>query len=169
VNQPPHKGVNLDPMHQLMRQLRAEDQGIFTYAAWFVFLEREFNRAQRQGKALLVLLLRMRIGDIASDHPENMLPKAAVSAAFRRIEHLQKKGDIVGHFVNGNFAILRPNASLKALEALEKQIKQSLMESPLAPGYNHNALKVGTQINLVNLDPQASDSLTFQCVQNNKK
>jgi len=165
--QPPAKGVNLEPMHQLMRQLRAEDQGIFTYAAWLVFLEREFNRAQRQGKALLTLLLRLRINDISSDHPESMLPKAAVSAAFRRIEHLQKKGDIVGHFVNGNYAILRPNASTKALEALAKQIKQSLMEQPLAPGYDHRALKIGTQIDVVNCDKQCSDSLTFQPVQSN--
>jgi GGDEF domain-containing protein len=167
TGQPPAKGVNLEPMHQLMRQLRAEDQGIFTYAAWLVFLEREFNRAQRQGKALLTLLLRLRINDISSDHPESMLPKAAVSAAFRRIEHLQKKGDIVGHFVNGNYAILRPNASTKALEALAKQIKQSLIEQPLAPGYDHRNLKIGTQIDVVNGDKQCSDSLTFQPVNRN--
>jgi GGDEF domain-containing protein len=162
VSAPPFKGVNLDPMHQLMRQLRAEDQGIFTYAAWLVFLEREFNRAQRQKRVLFTLLLRFRINDISSDHPEAMLPKAAVSAAFRRIEHLQKKGDIVGHFVNGNYAIIRPNASVKALDALAKQITISLMERPLAPGYDHNALKIGTQIDVIRRDSKTSDSLTFQ-------
>jgi GGDEF domain-containing protein len=162
--QPPHKGVNLDPMHQLMKQLRAEDLGIFTYAAWLVFLEREFHRAERQGRTLMTLLLRMRLNDISSDHPENMLPRPAITEAFRRIEQLQRKGDIVGHFMNGNFALLRPNASVKALDNLSKQIKNSLTEKPLAPGYDHTALRVGTQINTVCGDPKSTDVLTFQPV-----
>jgi GGDEF domain-containing protein len=162
--QAPCKGINLDPMRQLMKQLRVEHLGIFTFSAWLLFLEREYNRAERQGRVLLTLLIRMRLNDIASEHPENMLPRAAIEEAFRRIESLQRKGDIVGQFEQGNYALLRPNASIKALENLSKQMKNSLTEKPLAAGYDHGCLRVGTQIDAVCSNSNNIDVLNFHPV-----
>jgi GGDEF domain-containing protein len=146
---PPFKTIDLEPMRFLLSQLKAAEAGVFNYAAWLMFLERDYHRAQRQRRMLLTLLLRLRRVDINSNHPENRLPQAATWEAFRRIEQLQHKGDVLGQFNNGDYALLRPNVSVRTLETLARQIKSSLTEKPLAPDCDHKLLRVGVQIHAV--------------------
>jgi len=161
----PRKGINLDPMRNLLSQLRAEDLGIFTYAAWLVFLEREYHRSLRQRRILLSMIVRMRLHDITASNPSNMLSQEAVREAFRRIGQMQKKGDIIGHFTHGNFAVMRPACSIKGMEQLSRQIKKALMERPLCNDYDHNDLRIGIQICAVRGNTSFPDALMFHQVE----
>jgi GGDEF domain-containing protein len=161
----PRKGINLDPMRNLLSQLRAEDLGIFTYAAWLVFLEREYHRSIRQRRILLSMIVRMRLHDITASNPSNMLPQEAVREAFRRIGQMQRKGDIIGHFTHGNFAVLRPACSIKGMEQLARQIKKTLMERPLSNDFDHNDLRIGIQICAVRGNSSFPDALMFHQVE----
>jgi GGDEF domain-containing protein len=143
------KGVDLGPMRSLLATLKTADPGVFSNAAWLMFLEREYHRSQRQRRALLTMLLRLRRFEINSNHPEHLVPQAALHEALRRLEKLQSKGDILGQFGEGDYALLRPNASLKSLENLSRQIKNSLLELPLSDEFDHQYLRVGVQINAV--------------------
>jgi len=146
---PPYKAIDLEPMRFLLGQLKAAEPGVFNYAAWLMFLERDYHRAQRQRRVLLTLLLRLRRFDINSNHPENRLPQAAIGEAFRRIEQLQHKGDVLGQFNHGDYALLRPNASVRTLATVGRQIKSSLTEKSLTPDFDHKLLRVGVQIHAV--------------------
>ena len=161
----PQKGLNLVPMRQLLGQLLEEELNIFTYAAWLLFLEREFHRAQRSKKMLLTLIIRLRMHDLRANDPSNLLPSEALVEAFQRITHLQKKGDITGHFTNGNYAILRPNASIKSLEAFSKQIKDALTQTPLTPDFDCSSFRIGIQLCTVRGEAASPDWLNFYPMQ----
>jgi GGDEF domain-containing protein len=161
----PQKGLNLVPMRQLLGQLLEEELNIFTYAAWLLFLEREFHRAQRSKKMLLTLIIRLRMHDLRANDPSNLLPSEALAEAFQRISHLQRKGDITGHFTNGNYAILRPNASIKSLETFSKQIKDALTQTPLTPDFDYGAFRIGIQLCTVRGEAASPDCLNFYPMQ----
>jgi GGDEF domain-containing protein len=161
----PRKGIDLDPMRNLLSQLRAEDLGIFTYAAWLVFLEREYHRSLRQRRILLSMIVRMRLHDITASNPSNMLPQEAVREAFKRIGQMQRKGDIIGHFTHGNYGVLRPACSIKGMEQFARQIKKALMERPLSNDYDHNDLRIGVQICAVRGNTSFPDALMFHQVE----
>lgn len=139
------KSIDLRPTQQLVSQFVYG--GIFTYPVFLAFLEHEYHRSARKKRELVVLVFKVRIFEGTFDEPKNMLPLSAYYEVIRRLGTLLTKRDILAHYGNGNFVILRSNTSAAQMESFARRAYQDITsEDWLTPECPGDSLRILAQV-----------------------
>lgn len=158
--QPPHTSVDLTPARQLVKRLISA--GIFTYPAFLVFLEYEYYRALRKDRDLLIILFKVRINEKTFDEPINILPPPEFYEVIRRIGIQLNKRDIFAHYGEGNFVIMRPNATVVQMESFANKLVQHVRDDEwLTPECPVNSLQILTQVCIARAHTTAANLFCF--------
>ncbi len=139
------KPIDLAPTQKLVSELVSG--GIFTYPAFLSFLEHEYYRCARKKRDLLIMLLKLRVYEETFDESLNMLPSPAFYEVIRRVGALLTKRDILAHYGDRNFVIMRSNTSVAQMQTFSKRAVQAITgEQWLTPECPSSSLRICTEI-----------------------
>lgn len=98
------------------------------------FLEHEFYRYETFGTPLSLIVFEMA-------HAEP-LPMNVLTTAALRIALACRRSDIIAHFEASEFAILCPTTNVHKAALIATATLESLLSTPLAPGFDRNSLRL---------------------------
>lgn len=132
------KPVELDKgiLDALQLQLRRKETGLYSEASFYFFLIQEFNRFQRSGLPVALILFDMSI--TMHDGRLGMPPLRVLHEAAQRIAATCRNLDILCHYKDPILAILLPHTSTNEALPLASRLQNVLLQSPLAPGLDSN-------------------------------
>ncbi len=117
------------------RALMRQDSGLFTYPAFLYLLEREFQRYERFGRPVSVILLELSIRPMDPTAMPEPLPIAAVKEVAERINKLKRKTDVFAHYETFGFALLLPETESTSAKNFAARLAEMLMTTPLSSGF----------------------------------
>jgi diguanylate cyclase (GGDEF)-like protein len=125
-------------LHRQVEQQAITDElsGLANRRQFFEVLEREFERAQRFGQELALILLDIDDFKQVNDSPQlgHLAGDSVIRSIARTVEGLIREIDLAARYGGEEFAVLLPQTSLTGAVNLAERLRTAIAERPVAFG-----------------------------------
>jgi len=125
-------------LHRQVEQQAITDElsGLANRRQFFEVLEREFERAQRFGQELALILLDIDDFKQVNDSPQlgHLAGDSVIRSIARTLEGLIREIDLAARYGGEEFAVLLPQTSLTGAVNLAERLRTAIAERPVAFG-----------------------------------
>ncbi len=139
TSKPATEFIDITPGREILQTLFIGEFGIFSYATFLFFLEREYFQAlENKTPSTLIIFKATSAGDNVD---VSAFPSPVLQEIARRIKYTQRKTDILAQYEDGKFVMLLPETTYAGAKSFVHRVEKALSKTPLGPGLSNDPIK----------------------------
>lgn len=131
--------IDWNKVRELEQTMKRADTGLYSFYAFLLTLEKEFDRFDRFNRPLSIVIIEVDM--IASGEPQPVDVEGLKRIASR-IEKLKRKTDLLAHFEEHGLALLLPETPAASTRNVVTILIEALYATNMVEGVSNDALKL---------------------------